>query len=100
MGVYVPRNNSILGMLKQIVILASPFTILFFTHYIVTNVYASVCADLSLQGFLSSLVFTGSPFCGVLLQIINYSSNNYAIVVTGIGVTILGRLAACTKCSP
>ena len=69
-----------------------PFFLYFLVHYLTANVYASVCAPLSLQGFLFSFLTTASPMCNGLLTIMNFTSDSYSVIVTTsltIGVTII-----------
>ena len=77
---------------------ASPFGIVFLIHYISTNLYTSICASMSLTGFLRSIVVAGSPMCSTLLSIINYTQNSYGLIVAGLGTTVIHNLSNWCKC--
>jgi len=77
---------------------ASPFAIVFMTHYFATNLYTSICASMSIKAFLRSLVVTGSPLCGTLLSIINYTHNSYGVIIAGFGTAIVHQLTNWCKC--
>ena len=70
----------------------APIFIVFVTHYVSSNVYASVCTPCTLVGFLQSLVVTGSPFCGVLMQIMQTTQSHYGILVVGVGTAMMHQL--------
>ena len=70
----------------------SPFAVVFLTHYISANVYSNVCAQFTLSGFLQSLLLTGSPVCGTLLHVVQYTQNSYGVMLAGAGALILGLL--------
>ena len=74
-----------------------PFVIIFFGHYTTANVYAAVCAPLSLQGLLTSIVGTGSPVCNSLLSIVNYTSNTYNLILSGFIVFLAGNVSTWTR---
>ena len=69
-----------------------PFLIVFLTHFIATNLYAYLCANMSLYGFFLSMLTTSSPICNVLLSIINHTQSSYAAIVSGIAVFVVQRL--------
>ena len=71
-----------------------PVVVIFFGHYIATNAYAVVCAPLSLQGFLLSMVTTSSPVCNSLLSIVNYTSNTYNLILSGFIVFATGAISS------
>jgi hypothetical protein len=70
-----------------------PVVIVFALHYVSANLYASLCAPLTLKGFLLSLIGTGSPVCTSLLSIVSYTSNTYNVALTGIIATFIGLLS-------
>ena len=75
--------------LKKVALSLLPFFAFFLVHYVMTNVYASVCAPLGFQGFIMSFLTTASPVCNCLLTVINYTSTSYnAIITTLITVAI------------
>ena len=71
-----------------------PFFVIFFSHYISANLYAAMCAPLSLEGLLLSFVGTGSPVCNSLLSIVNYTSNTYNLILGGFIVYLVGAWTA------
>lgn len=68
---------------------AAPFIAVFTIHYVATNIYASLCAGLSIIGFLRSMMATGSPVCGVLLSIIQYTYSTYGVLIAGLGTAFV-----------
>lgn len=80
------------SFLKKIITFLFPILSVYLTHYVATNLYAHICANLSLFGFVSSLLTTGSPVCNSLLTIINTTHNSYAVLITGLVVGFLGLL--------
>ena len=83
-------------MFKRILPLI-PFVVMFFGHYTAANVYAAVCAPLSFQGLLLSIVGTGSPVCNGLLSIVNYTSNTYNLILSGFIVFLAGAVSTWTR---
>ena len=71
-----------------------PVIVIFFGHYAATNAYAAICAPLSLQGLLLSMVTTSSPVCNSLLSIVNYTSNTYNLILTGCIVFLTGAITS------
>jgi hypothetical protein len=69
---------------KKIIAVALPILSVFVIHYVATNLYAKICADLSLFGFLTSLMTTGSPVCNSLLTVMNTTNNSYSVLLTGL----------------
>ena len=83
---------------RKVLVYTSPFAVVFITHYVATNLYTSICASLSLTGFLRSIVIAGSPMCSTLLSIINYTQNSYGLIVAGLGTTVIHNLSNWCKC--
>ena len=73
-----------------------PVVVIFFGHYVAANLYVAVCAPLSIEGFLLSIVGTGSPVCNSLLSIVNYTSNTYNIILSGFIVYLVAALSTWT----
>ena len=95
--VYVRRFLSFnpIRMFKHFVPIL-PFFVIFFGHYISANLYATMCAPLSLEGFLLSFVGTGSPVCNTMLSIVNYTSNTYNLILSGFVIYLAGYLSTVT----
>lgn len=70
--------------LKKLVHVIVPILTVFLLHYISTNLYASICADLGIIGFLRSFMTAGSPVCNALLNVINTTHNSYSLLVAGL----------------
>lgn len=85
-----------MGVVTLVIRYSLPFFTVFIAHYISTNLYASLCAHLSLFGFLRSLVVSGSPVCGALLHIMNYSHIGYGAIVVGFGTAMLHQMTKIT----
>ena len=85
-----------------------PVAVLFTAHYVAANLYAVICAPLSLKGLLLSFFATSSPVCNALLGALNFTSNNYTLIMGGLlastiaGLTTLlpGAPAAEEPCRP
>jgi hypothetical protein len=60
-----------------------PVALIFASHYLAANLYAAICAPLSIKGLLLSFVTTSSPVCTALLGVLNFTSNTYAIILGG-----------------
>lgn len=75
-----------------ILAVVAPFLTVFVTHYTATNLYAYLCANMSVYGFFLSMLTTSSPICNVLLSIITHTQSSYAAIVSGIVVYIIQRL--------
>jgi hypothetical protein len=74
-----------------------PIALVFVAHYIAANLYATICAPLSLKGLLYSFFTTSSPVCNALLGVLSYTSNNYGLILSGIlavGVAALSNTVA------
>ena len=78
-------------MFRSLLILL-PIVAIFLTHYIVANLYATICAPLSVEGLLMSVFTTSSPVCNGLLLTLNYTSSNYGLLVGGLVAMGLGSL--------
>jgi hypothetical protein len=78
-------------MFRSLLILL-PIVAIFLTHYIVANLYAAICAPLSVEGLLMSVFTTSSPVCNGLLLTLNYTSSNYGLLVGGLVAMGLGSL--------
>ena len=74
----------VLMNMNSIVAVAAPFFAVFITHYSATNLYAYICANLSLRGFILSMLTTSSPICNALLTIITHTQTSYAAIVSGL----------------
>jgi hypothetical protein len=84
--------NSISSGLKKVAVVLLPILSVYLTHYVSTNLYAHVCANLSIIGFVTSFMTTGSPVCNSLLTIINTTHNSYAVLITGLVAGLLGLI--------
>ena len=51
-------------------------------HYTSARLYDVLCVPHSVTGFFTSLATTASPVCGMLLQTMTMTQNNYAVVLT------------------
>jgi hypothetical protein len=69
-----------------------PVALIFASHYVAANLYASICAPLSLKGLLLSFVTTSSPVCTALLGVLNFTSNTYASILAGFLTTAVATL--------
>ena len=70
-----------------------PIAAVFVAHYVTANLYAAICAPLSLRGLLLSFFTTSSPVCNALLGVLSYTSNNYALVL---GAALMAGVTALT----
>jgi hypothetical protein len=70
--------------MNRILSFTIPLFAVFLMHYISANAYASICAPIGFSGLVQSLFTTSSPVCNSLLSIINYTSNNYNILMTSL----------------
>ena len=61
-------------------------------HFISANVYAYVCANPSVYGYVMSLVSTGSPMCSSLLNIVQYTSHGVTGVLLASAASFCGIL--------
>ena len=69
-----------------------PVLVLFTAHYVAANLYAAICAPLSLKGLLLSFFATSSPVCNALLGALNFTSNNYTLIMGGLLASAIGAL--------
>ena len=83
--------------MNRILVYMIPFALVFLSHYMSANLYASLCTNFSIQGLLQSLIFTGSPMCNILLNIMNSTYTNYGFLVGGIGTFVLQSIARYTR---
>jgi len=75
-----------------IALFLSPFGAMFFAHYIAANLYATICANLSLYGLFLSVLTTSSPICNALLAVITHTQTSYAMIVSGLVGIALRKL--------
>jgi hypothetical protein len=75
--------------MNRIILTFLPLFGVFFLHYIAANAYAAICAPLSVEGLLLAFFTTSSPVCNALLGILNFSSSNYSMIMSGILVSCL-----------
>jgi hypothetical protein len=66
-------------------------------HFISANIYAYVCANPSLYGYVMSLVSTGSPMCTSILNVMHYTSHGVTAVLFASAASFLTLLGSCTK---
>ena len=64
-------------------------------HFISTNVYAYVCANPSLYGYVMSLISTGSPMCASLLNVMQYTSHGVTAVLFASAASFLALIGSC-----
>jgi len=69
-----------------------PIVAIFLTHYVSANLYAAICAPLSIEGLLFSAFTTSSPVCNALLLTLNYTSSNYGLLMGGLVAMGIGAL--------
>ena len=69
-----------------------PIVAIFLTHYVSANLYAVICAPLSVNGLLMSVFTTSSPVCNGLLLTLNYTSSNYGLLMGGLVAMGIGAL--------
>ena len=69
-----------------------PVAVLFAAHYLAANLYAAICAPLSLKGLLLSFFATSSPVCNALLGALNFTSNNYTLIMGGLLASAIAGL--------
>ncbi len=69
-----------------------PIVAIFLTHYVSANLYAAICAPLSVEGLLLSVFTTSSPVCNALLLTLNYTSSNYGLLMGGLVAMGIGAL--------
>ncbi len=70
--------------MKKIGQIALPILTVFVLHYVSTNLYVKICADMGILGFLRSFMITGSPVCNALLNVINTTHNSYSLLIAGL----------------
>ncbi len=85
-------SNNMNSFLKKVATVLIPILSVYLTHYVATNLYAHICAHLSVYGFVTSFFTTGSPVCNSLLTIINTTHTSYAVLITGLVAGFLGVL--------
>lgn len=66
-------------------------------HFLSANVYAYVCANPSVYGYVMSLISTGSPMCASLLNVMQYTSHGVTAVLFASAASFLTLLGSCTK---
>ena len=66
-----------------------PFVLVYLIHIIATNLYASLCANLSFIGFVNSLFLIGSPICSMILQIVTHTNTAFIAIISGLCVLII-----------
>ena len=69
-----------------------PFFGVFGIHYITANLYADLCCPLSVSGILQSMMMTGSPACGVMLSVLNYTNNAYTATTAGMATLLIAKM--------
>ena len=67
-----------------------PFVLVYLIHIISTNVYANLCAILSIVGFINSLFLIGSPICSMILQIVTHTNTAFVAIISGLCIVIIG----------
>jgi hypothetical protein len=67
-----------------------PFVLVYLIHIISTNVYANLCANLSIVGFINSLFLIGSPICSMILQIVTHTNTAFVAIISGLCIVIIG----------
>ena len=72
------------SFLKKLAAIATPILTVFILHYVSTNLYAKICADLGFLGFLTSIMTTSSPVCNALLTVMNTTHNSYSLLIAGL----------------
>lgn len=73
-----------MNSIKKLIVVVTPVLTIFLLHYVAANLYVKMCAELTLLGFIKSLVTTGSPVCNTLLSVVNITHNSYALLITGL----------------
>ena len=64
-------------------------------HFLSANVYAYVCANPSVYGYIVSLISTGSPMCSSLLNIMQYTSHGVTGVLLASAASFVALLGTC-----
>jgi hypothetical protein len=67
-----------------------PFVLVYLIHIISTNLYATLCANLSVVGFMNSLFLIGSPICSMILQIVTHTNTAFIAIISGLCIIIIG----------
>ena len=63
-------------------------------HFVSANIYAYVCANPTLYGYVISLVTTGSPVCSAILQTMLHTSNGVSAILFASAASILSLLGS------
>jgi hypothetical protein len=74
--------------MHPILVAVSPIATVFVTHFVSSNLYNQLCAPLSFQGFITSIISTASPVCSNILTVMNLSSQAYSLAIVS-GFTLL-----------
>ena len=69
---------------------ALPFFIVYLIHIISTNLYATLCANFSIVGFVNSLFLIGSPICSIILQIVTHTNTAFVAIISGLCIMLIG----------
>ena len=67
-----------------------PFILVYLIHIISTNIYANLCANLSIVGFINSLFLIGSPICSMILQIVTHTNTAFIAIISGLCIVMIG----------
>ncbi len=66
--------------------------IIWTTHWLIIQLYASICAPTGILGLLNSFLLLGSPTCQFLNYVQYHLSTHYIAVLSSLGVSILAFL--------
>jgi len=76
---------------RKTLAVALPIVSVYTTHYISANVYSRLCTPLSLYGFIKAVIYTASPLCKVVLDVVTTTSDAYSYFIAGTIGYVLGN---------
>lgn len=69
-----------------------PFLFVYSLHIGSTHLYASLCANLSIIGFMNSIFLIGSPICSMILQIVTSTNTAFVAIISGMCIYIITKV--------
>ena len=69
-----------------------PFLIVYTLHIYSTHLYASLCANFSIIGFMNSLFMFDSPICSMILQIVTSTNTAFIAIISSIYIYIIAKI--------
>jgi hypothetical protein len=69
-----------------------PFLIVYTLHICSTHLYASLCANFSIIGFMNSLFLFDSPICSMILQIVTSTNTAFIAIISSIYIYVIAKI--------